>query len=118
MKSIIAFISAAGLLLVGCESSNVKLLKSSQVKCMNYKNVEEMINGNLNKPSWEDVIGTDGNQYVNITGIMPKADNAMVTFQYRIYPEQETAQFYTVQSNGERVNALFALAYFKAMCEE
>lgn len=118
MNRILFLIVATSLLLVGCESSNVKLLKSCQIsKCKNYKTIEEMINDNMTNPSWEAIVATDGNHYVNITGIMPKIKNSMVTIQYRVYPEQKTAQFQAVERDGNKLDALFALGLLGTMCK-
>lgn len=118
MKIIILLTVALSMLLMGCESSNVKILKAIHFKCKNYENIEAMINDNLTKPSWEAIVASDGNDYVNITGIMPKLENAMVTIQYRVYPEQKTAKFVALEMNGSKVNYLFALGYLGTMCKE
>lgn len=80
--------------------------------------IEEMINDNLTRPSWESLEASDGNSYVNIKGIMPKLDNALVTIQYRVYPEQKSAQFQALEMNGNKVDGFFALAYIGSMCKD
>lgn len=89
MKKIIVTILLSTLFLACTESKEVKLIKNGTLYGYQNKTLGKAIEGFFKDPTWEKIVGTDGNTYVNVRGKILYGDL-----------EVEVILQYLVKSNG------------------
>jgi len=102
----------------GCSSNNtkaVKMVKYGTLDMCPDVTVEEMVNGFMGNPSWEEIKGTDRNTYVNISGDITyfnKPVKALLQFKVGT----NTFEFNALEFNGVGQNPILANALLVKMC--
>lgn len=90
------FISAA-LFSGAIDGKYVKLVKQSRFNNLPQVTVEELINGSLDNSSWEQIVGEDGRDYVNVEGYL---DGTHIAIQFRINKNEEGWVVNAVEFDG------------------
>lgn len=79
------FISAA-LFSGAIDGKYVKLVKQSSFTNLRQITVEELINGSIDNPTWEQIVAEDGRDYVNVEGYL---DGTHIVIQFRINKNED-----------------------------
>lgn len=93
------FISAA-LFSGAIDGKYVKLVKQSSFTNLRQITVEELINGSIDNPSWEQIVAEDGRDYVNVEGYL---EGTHILIQFRINKNEEGWVVNAVELDGSPI---------------
>lgn len=101
---------------ISCDSSNVSLVRDGVMDICEFT-VGEMVDGYFSNPKWEEIVGDDGRDYVNITGgISYLEEPAEVLLQFKIRGDRFMVN--ALEIDGEGQNDLIVLGLLNLMCED
>lgn len=108
---------AATCLLMGCDSSEVQMVKGGTLHSCPNTTVEQMVDSYMANPDWESITSSDGDSYVNISGDISYAEkDVRATLQFKI--DQQTFEFQAFEINDVPMNSLLAMSLLAQMCSE
>ncbi|PPS21747.1 zinc ribbon domain-containing protein [Brachyspira murdochii] len=84
----------------GAEGEYVKLVKGSSFNNVPQLTVEELINGSLDNPSWEQIVAKDGRNYVNVEGYL---NGIHIAIQFRINKNEDGWVVNAVEFEGSPI---------------
>ena len=93
------FISAA-LFSGAIDGKYVKLVKQSSFTNLRQITVEELINGSIDNPTWEQIVAEDGRDYVNVEGYL---DGTHIVIQFRINKDEDGWVVNAVELDGSPI---------------
>lgn len=112
----LALLSIGALVLVGCDSDEVLMVKGGTLNNCPNKTIEQMVDGYMASPSWESGVADDGKTYVTIKGGITyneKPVDAAVQFVVG----EKTFQFQAIEINEVPMNGLVGLSLLSKMCQ-
>jgi len=101
---------------MSCDDGNIGLVKYGSLDMCEFT-VGEMVDNYFLNPKWEEIVGDDGRNYVNITGGISYLDEpteALLQFKIR----EERFMVNALEINGEGQNEFIILGLLNSMCEE
>ena len=105
------------LVLVACDSSEVKMVKGGTLQSCPDKTVEQMVNGYMGNPEWRSLVAEDGNDYVNIVGeISYNKQPTKAEIQFRLNKEKSSFQFQAWELGGKPASDIVAAVLLEKMC--
>lgn len=113
----IAPLTAAALMFMACESSEVQTVKRGSLQSCPDKTVEQMVNGYMGNPEWRSLVAKDGNDYVNVVGeISYNNQPTKAEIQFQLNKDKSSFQLYAWELGGEPASNFVAAVLFKKMC--
>lgn len=113
----IAPLTAAALMFMACESSEVQTVKRGSLQSCPDKTVEQMVNGYMGNPEWRSLVAKDGNDYVNVVGeISYNNQPTKAEIQFQLNKDKSSFQLYAWELGGEPASNFVAAILFKKMC--
>lgn len=105
------------LVLVACDSNEVKMVKGGTLQSCPDKTVEQMVNGYMGNPEWRSLVAEDGNDYVNIVGEISYNNQPLkAEIQFRLNKEKSSFQFQAWEVEGEPAPDIIAALLLEKMC--
>ena len=105
------------LLLSGCTSAEVDMVKNGSLSSCPNHTLEEMVDGFFGSPSWNSGTSDDGIKFVNVSGDMAFSGKEVTgMLQFIISDNNETFQYRAFEINEIPQNNLMAGALLKKMC--
>jgi hypothetical protein len=94
-------IVVVGCFLISCETSEVEGVKNGTLSAFPDKTVGEAVDGFFGDPTWEVLIGEDGNTYVNVEGTIQYMSKDLQTLiQFRLDHSNDTFKINALEFNG------------------
>ena len=94
-------IVVVGCFLISCETSEVEGVKNGTLSAFPDKSVGEAVDGFFGDPTWEVLIGEDGNTYVNVEGTIQYMSKDLQTLiQFRLDHSNDTFKINALEFNG------------------
>ena len=101
---------------ISCDSGNIDLVRYGSLDLCEFT-VGEMVDSYFSDPKWEEIVGDDGRNYVNITGGISYSDEpAQAVLQFKIRDDRFMVN--ALEIDGEGQNELIILGLLNSMCEE
>lgn len=94
---VVFFFISAALFSGSIDGKYVKLVKQSSFKYLTHITVEELIRGSVDNAKWEQIIGEDGRNYVNVEGYL---NGIHIAIQFRINKNEEGWVVNAVEFDG------------------
>jgi hypothetical protein len=90
-----------GCFLISCETSEVEGVKNGTLSAFPDITVGEAVDGFFGDPTWEVLIGDDGNTYVNVEGtIQYMSKDVQALIQFRLDVSNDTFKINALEFNG------------------
>jgi hypothetical protein len=100
------------------DTQEVLMIKGGTLASCPSKTIEQMVDGYMDLPIWEDLIAEDEKKYVNISGGIMYADKPVeAALQFKIN-QDETFEYNALEFNGVVQNNFIAMGLLSSMCEE
>ena len=94
-------IVVVGCFLISCETSEVEGVKNGTLSAFPDITVREAVDGFFGDPTWEVLIGDDGNTYVNVEGtIQYMSKDVQALIQFRLDVSNDTFKINALEFNG------------------
>ena len=94
-------IVVVGCFLISCETSEVEGVKNGTLSAFPDKTVGEAVDSFFGDPTWEVLIGEDGNTYVNVEGtIQYMSKDVQALIQFRLDVSNDTFKINVLEFNG------------------
>ena len=105
------------LLFTSCDSPEVSSIKTGSLGSCSDRTVDEIVSCYMASPSWESIVATDGNTYVNVTGgIQYDGKDVNALLQFLINPD-DTFEANAFELNGIPQNFFLLATLTNEMCE-
>jgi len=105
------------LLLSGCTSTEVNMVKTGSLSSCPNHTLEEMVDGFFGAPSWESGTSDNGMKFVNVSGDMTFSGKEVTgTLQFTISDNNKTFQYRAFEINEIPQNNVMASALLTKMC--
>ena len=116
MKKLNIFI-LLGVLFFSCDSPEVSSIKNGSLGSCPDRTVDEIVSCYMASPSWESIVATNGNTYVNVTGsIQYDGKDVNALLQFLINPD-DTFEANAFEINEIPQNFFLLAALTNQMCE-
>jgi len=105
------------LLLSGCTSAEVDMVKNGSLNNCKNHTLEEMVDGFFGSPSWESGTSDNGMKFVNVSGGMALSGKEVIgMLQFTISDNNEDFQYRDFEINEIPQNNVMAGALLTKMC--
>ena len=106
----------AGCFLISCGEPEVQVVKNGTLNAYPDRTVGEAVDGFFGDPTWEAIVGEDGNTYVNVEGtIQYMSKDVQALIQFRLDVSNDTFKINALEFNGIPQSEIMLYALIEKM---